>query len=342
MTGRQRILATVKGDAPDRLAFMPITMMFAARQAGHRYRDYVSDHRVLAEAQVRTARRFEIDHVSAISDPAREACDCGAAVTFFDDQPPAIDESRPLLEQPGRLATLRMPDPHQGRMGDRVRGVRLLKTRAGADRMVEGWVEGPCAQGANLRGLNQLMLDLVDDVAFVEDLFAFVIEMETAFARAQVAAGADVIGIGDAAASLVGPELYRQLVWPREKILVDRIIAMGAMVRLHICGDTRALLADMGRLGCPIVDLDHFSSLAAAREAMGAGQVLLGNIDPVRVLRNSTADQVGRSVARCHREAGARFIVGAGCEVPPDTPDENLLAMLDYARSAIASGRPAR
>src|ERR1019366_2922794 len=105
--------------------------------------------------------------------------------------------------------------------------------------MIEGWVEGPIAEGADLRGINTLMLDFFDDPAFVRDLFAFVVEMELRFAREQLRAGADVIGVGDAAASLVGPDIYNELVWPYEKKLVDGIHALGGKARLHICGNTR-------------------------------------------------------------------------------------------------------
>jgi uroporphyrinogen-III decarboxylase len=44
-------------------------------------------------------------------------------------------------------------------------------------------------------------------------------------------------------------------------------------------------------------------------------------------------------VAECHRQAGDRFIVSAGCEVTRDTPAENLHAMLRYARSKKLEAR---
>jgi len=121
-------------------------------------------------------------------------------------------------------------------------------------------------------------------------------------------------------------------VWPYEKKLVDGLRALGTRVRLHICGDTTPILEGMGRLGCDIVDLDWMADLAEAREAMGPEQVLLGNIDPVAVLRGGTPDSVYEAIAECHRRAGPRYIVGAGCEVPRDTSPDNLRAMLRYAR----------
>ncbi len=338
MTGRERVLAVIGGRATDRLPLMPITMMFAAGHAGVRYSDYARDHRVLAEAQIRTAETYGFDYVSAISDPAREVSDLGGAVVWYDDQPPALDESGALLGDKSRLASLRPPDPlGGGRMHDRVNGVALLKRRAGRELLVEGWVEGPCAMGADLRGINTLMTDFLDDPPFVRDLFAFTVEMELAFAKAQIEAGADLIGVGDAAASLVGPRIYDEFVWPYEKRLVDGLHALGTRVRLHICGRTRRLFGGMGRLGANIVDLDYFAPVAEARMAMGPDQVLLGNIEPVGVLRNGTPESVAAAVEACHRAAGPRFIVGAGCEVVRDTPAANLRAMCDYARNCTAS-----
>ena len=84
MNGRERILAMMDGKQVDRVPLMPITMMFACDQIGAKYKQYVTDFRVMAEAQLRTAERFDLDQVSCISDPTREATDLGAAVQFFD------------------------------------------------------------------------------------------------------------------------------------------------------------------------------------------------------------------------------------------------------------------
>ena len=214
-----------------------------------------------------------------------------------------------------------------------VKSLRLLSERIGDEKLVMGWVEGPCAEAADLRGINALMLDFYDDPAFVRALLDFVLEMELRYAQAQVDAGAEIMGIGDAAASLIGPRLYEEFIWPYEKRFVDELQAMGAKVRLHICGNTRHMVEAMGRLGCEIVDLDYLTPLAVAREAMGPTQILLGNMDPVRVLRDSTPEEVTAAIAKCHREAGSRYIVGAGCEVPRDTPPANFRAMTDYARA---------
>lgn len=339
MTGRERILAHLEGRPVDRLPFMPITMHFACAQIGAKYRDYCTDFRVLVEAQIRTAEKFGFDYVNTMSDPAREAADCGAPVQFYDDQPVALLEEQALLTDKTRLAGLKIPDPlGGGRMHNGINALALYREKVNGEKLIEGWIEGPCAEAADLRGINNLMLDFFDDPQFVRDLFEFVVEMELRFARAQIDAGAESIGIGDAAASLVGPEIYNEFVWPYEKRMVDGVHAMGAKVRLHICGNTRCILQGMARLGCDIVDLDSLAPLEQARAQMGASQILLGNINPVTVIRNSNAADVSRSIEQCHRQAGARFIVGAGCEIPRDTPLENIRALGEYARNHKPGG----
>lgn len=342
MTGRERICAQIDGNPVDRLPVMPILMQFAADRIGARYLDYEMDYRLLVESQLRCSAEFDLDHVNTMSDPACEAADCGAAVKFHPDLPAAMDDEHSVLADKARLASLQMPDPESGRMGNRLKALALYRERGTDGRMIEGWIEGPCAEAVDLRGMSRLMLDLYDDPSFVRDLFDFVLEMELAFAKAQVEAGAEMMGIGDAAASLISPRFYTEYVWPFEKQMVERVQELGARARLHICGNTRRLLKGMGELGCDVVDLDFLAPLDEARSAMGPGQVLLGNIDPVHVLREGTPDKIYAAMADCHRLAGPRYIVGAGCEVTRDTPDENLRAMLQYAKDHAPGDIPVR
>lgn len=330
---RQDILkALVAGEPVERTLCLPITMMFAADYAGHSYRDYATKASIQAESQARLAETFALDHVSAISDPAVEANDWGATITYFDQQPPAIDERAPLLKEPKDLVKLSSPDPATGkRMSNRVKAVAELRRRVGPDLLVEGWVEGPCAESSDLRGINTLMTDFFDDEEFVSALFERVVEVATKFARLQIEAGADIIGIGDAAASLVGPDLYEEFVWPWEKKLVDAIHQAGGMTRLHICGNTNFALENMGRLGCAIVDLDSMVDMRKARAAM-PNQVLDGNLDPVRVVLQRSARDVLEALEQCRAQVETRYIAAAGCEIPRGTPPENLKAFSDFVR----------
>jgi MtaA/CmuA family methyltransferase len=313
---------------------MPITMMFAADQIGVKYGQYVTDYRVLVEAQLRTAERFDIDLVSTISDPGREAGDLGAKVRIFDDQPPAFVESDALIADKGVLSTLKVPDPSSTRrMLDRIQAVALFKEKIGKERIVEGWIEGPCALAANVRGINTLMLDFYDDPPFVDELLTFVTEVAIAFARAQRDAGAELMGVGDAAASLVGRPIFEKILVPYHMKLVAALRAMGLKTRSHICGNTSKICEARAALGYDINDVDSPVLLQMAREKMGPKAILLGNIPTVAVMERGNAEQVRAAAVECYRACGPNHIISAGCEVPRSTPIENMDALRDYAHS---------
>ena len=334
MTGRERILAVLAGQKADHLPCMPITMMFAADILGAKYGQYVRDYRIIADAQVKTAEMFGFDHVSTISDPACEASDLGANIRWYEDQPPAIIEDEALFTEKSALGRVKGSTLSLGqRMENRVRAIELMRERVGKDLFVEGWVEGPCAEAADLRGLNRLMIDFSDDSEFVRELFEFTLETAIGFATAQIEAGADIIGVGDAAASLVGPRVYDEFVWSYEKRLVDSIHASGGRVRLHICGNSRRILGSMGKLGCELVDIDYPVAMKQARSQMGPRQTLAGNLDPVRDVRNGSPETIAQALETLQEEVGAQWIVAAGCEIVRDTPHQNVHALARFART---------
>jgi hypothetical protein len=89
-------------------------------------------------------------------------------------------------------------------MHDRVKSIELMRREAGPGMSIVGWIEGPLALAAELRGLNTIMLDFGDDPEFARDLLRFCADVALAYAPAQIAAGADTMGMSDAAAGLIG------------------------------------------------------------------------------------------------------------------------------------------
>jgi len=218
-------------------------------------------------------------------------------------------------------------------MADRVEAVRMLAGEYSGQVPVMGWVEGPMAEACCLRGMNEMMLTLMDDAVFSGNLMDFATELAISFALAQVEAGADIVGMGDAAASLCGPRFYEELVLPREQKIVSAIHEAGALARLHVCGNTNDILAPMAKTGCEIIDLDYPVVIEDVRPAMGSRPIIAGNFEPVAVLLNGTPEDVLNACRACHRAFGPRHILNAGCEVPTNTPMENVRAMFQYAQT---------
>jgi len=336
MGSRKRFFDTIKnGNSEEGLPFIPITMMVAADEIGVPYLEYATDYRVHVKGQAGISERFSIDHVSSISDPATEAADLGAEVVYYDDQPPAIQEANALLADKARLKSLRIVKPEDGkRMNNRVELVRRLKEELGHEKIIEGWIEGPTAESSDLRGINNLMMDLMLEPDFVTDLMAFTSEVSLGLAKAQVEAGADVIGVGDAAASLVGPDLYQRIIKPFQRRYIETIHSFGALVRLHICGNIEPILPYMNDLKIDILDIDSMVSVEKARTCLGEKVLLAGNINPVSVLKDGRPDIIKHALSSCYEMAGKnRYAVAAGCEVPRGTPSENIHAMRMFAES---------
>lgn len=188
-----------------------------------------------------------------------------------------------------------------------------------------------------LHGINTLITDYYDDEDFVHELAPFCVDVALKFATAQIEAGADIIGMGDSAASFTSRAIYDEFIFPHEKRLIDGIHAAGGRVRLHICGRSSHLLDAIARLNCEIVDLDSLVDLSTARETMGARQILLGNIDTVSVVKNGTAEKVRQALAQCRADAGPAWIAGADCEIPRFLPLENVRCFAEEAGTSLQS-----
>ena len=333
MNSLERVRKRLAGEPVDRAPNFSIMMTFAAHHIGQPLSRYYLDYRVLGEANLAVLSDFDLDIVQVISDPYREAADFGASIEFPTDNLPICRV--PLIQERSDAGRLRVPDPLAGgRMTDRVEGIRYLRQRVGGQVPVMGWVEGGLAEAADLRGVSTLLLDLYDDPLWVRDLLEICVEAEIAFARAQVEAGADIIGMGDAIASQVGPAMYREFALPYEQRIFAAVREMGAKCRLHICGDITHILPDVIKSGADIVDVDWMVDFGYATEVCGSRAAVCGNYDPVAVLLQGKPERVRRAVFDCLAVGGKRSFIMAGCEVPDGTPQTNLLAQAEALRDA--------
>jgi MtaA/CmuA family methyltransferase len=337
MDSLERVRRIIAGQPVDHLPAQPVIMMFAAKNAGMKYIDYTKDGLKMAAAQLKLVADYDLDCLLTCSDPAREVIDIAGegSVLWYDDQGPAINEAKAALGKKSRLKEFRVPDPWGGgRMHDRIKGIEMMRREAGPDMSIVGWVEGALALSGELRGLNNIMTDFIDDPSFVRDLMDFCVRVAIPYAEAQIQAGADTIGMSDAAASMIGPYLYSEFLFPAQYRVLESIKKKHPEVitRLHMCGNTDPLIAKMGELPADIIELDFPVNLLAAKKALGPDRVILGNVSTITDLLEGTPESVYEATRRCHEICGRFHVVGSGCEVSPLTPAENLRALLAYAR----------
>jgi MtaA/CmuA family methyltransferase len=325
MNSYERTFLRLQGKPVNRPPNFDIMMTFAAHYIKQPLSRYYLDYHVLCDANLAVQQALGLDIVQVISDPYREAADFGLEVEFPDDWLPL--RKVPLLKDPSDLAKLPRPDPTQSRrMSDRLEAVRSFREQVGGQVPIMGWVEGALAEAVDLRNLTDISMDFYDHPSWLEELLERCVEVEIAFARAQVLAGADIIGLGDAVASQVSPKMYRTFALPYEQRIFSAVHALGATTRLHICGNTTSILLDMLQSGADIIDLDWMVDLQQAAKVFSGGPALCGNFDPVTVMYQGTPSQVRQAVLDCLDWAGPCSISAAGCEIPDGTPIENLLA----------------
>lgn len=330
MTPYERFYAMLAGKQVDRVPNLNIFMFFAAKYINKPFGDYCKDYRVLVEATIKCNEVFGVDLLSSMSDPVRETADFGTELVFSkDDLPHPKQVLLPNLED---VKKLKLFDPYQSvRVLDRMHAIELFKKEMGNHSPILGWVEGPLAEACDLRGINEGLVDILDEDS--EELFNELLEKCTQqailCAKAQIESGADVIGMGDAAASLISRDLYVEKILPYEKRIVDAIHEAGGVVKLHICGDINRILEDIATLKVDIIDIDWMVDMKRAVEIFDGISVVNGNVDPVAVMLEGSVDDVKAAVRKCMADSKGKACISAGCEIPKFTPYENLTAFTE-------------
>jgi MtaA/CmuA family methyltransferase len=333
MTHRERFMAALKGERVDRVAVFPLLMFFAADRAGISYREFASSGRALARAQLSVRERFDLDAITACSDAFRVSADLGGEMAVPELSPPHL--VRPLVSGREDVKSLGRPDPTSagGRMADRVLAVSEMVRASGGEFVVLGWVDMPFAECCSVAGVSQFMMMLVDDPATAHELLDHLTGIVIDFALAQLEAGADMIGAG--AASLVSDPMYREFALPYQQRVCDAIHSAGGLVKLHICGNTSALVESMVESGADLFNVDHMVPFGQARDVYSRhGKCFKGNLDPVEDMLRATPETCRAAAHGCIALArGSAYMLSAGCEVPAGTTDE----VFDAFRNAPAT-----
>ncbi len=337
MKTKKELFEDLVSDNPDpsRKIFRPILMHFAARFAGYTYGQFASDYRVLVESNIKCAGYFDLDMVGVISDPYRETSAFGARVEFPPEAVPICLDK--VIKTPEDVEDLKNPDVYKNeRTLDRIKAAEHFQHLLKGTYPVIGWVEGPLAEACDLAGVSEMLMMLMIDPDTSQRLLDKCMITAKDFAKAQIGAGCDIIGMGDAICSQIDQATFDMFVRDRQKEIIDFIHENGAMVKLHICGDITHLLPSIRKVGADIVDLDWQVDFDHAYEVLGDKVILTGNIDPVLVKdlsKEGVFEKTKELLAKVH---GKKHILSAGCEISVLTPPENLMAMrtasLDFQR----------
>jgi uroporphyrinogen decarboxylase len=306
-----------------RMYFHPILMMYAAKNFGKTYTEFMTDYRILVDANMRCLEMHDHDAVSVISDPYRETSAFGAKITFNGDQSPKAEK---LINCPKDVIKLVNPDVYAcERTLDRIKGVSYYRELLGNEFPVIGWVEGPLAETADLSGVSETMMNMFVEPDMVKDTQQICLNTAKDFAAAQIKAGSGIMGVGDAVCSQISLELYDEFCLPLHKELFKFIRSQGALVKLHICGDITHLLPSLATLEIDILDIDWMVDPAEAHKIMGPEVMICGNLDPVSVIMEGSKQLIKEKYSETESKIPREnWIMMGGCEIPPGAPVENM------------------
>jgi uroporphyrinogen decarboxylase len=325
----------LKGLPVPRVPVGPLAVHFCAGLAGYSLRQYTTDASVLAESVLRYYERFKPDAVWLSADTWVSAEAMGAKVGATDDHQPFGGIGEPLVTSSADLDRIPPPnDTSQGRYPLMLKALTRIKRELGREVFIVACFDQyPFSLAAALMGINTIMLKVLDDPHFVQALMERCSDYAAAYARALGEAGADLLSGGDSPAGLLGPNLYRELALPAETRLIASIkSATRKPVSLHICGKATPILPLMAESGTDVLEVDHAVNLSEACRLVGPDIALWGNLDPVGVLAQGTADQVRKKASEALQAVQAaghgRFVLSSGCTLALETPPANLDALI--------------
>jgi uroporphyrinogen decarboxylase len=322
----RRLDALLRGERPDGPVVFPmVAANHAARLDGCSTSEAVTDPDALARVLYSAYRLYGYDLIMVFTDTMVEAEAMGAQVVIPEDEDP-------FLLEPPRVSRLEPADPERdGRMPVVLEATRTLAKLLDGEARVLTSLKGPFSLASFLRGIEGFLTDLVDDPARAHEFLGLATENQIRYAAAIVRAGGmPFIGDPVASGSMVSSNTFRDFAAPYLAKLCRAIHEEGVRCGLHICGETQHILVDMAGTRADFLSIDEMD-MSAARQEVGPSTVLMGNVS-TRLMLEGTSEQVRQATLECRAKAGPRLLVSTSCDVPPDTPKENVAALVAAGR----------
>lgn len=347
MTAKERSRAYFNGEEVDRL---PCALMFeetAAVYAGLSTREYYFNSDKMLEAEKFIVRKLGVES-AGINVTLRGMGEAlGSQMGYSDNRASFLID--PVLKDYKMLDNMEIVNPYKdGRLPIVLESLGKIQKELGDEVNVGSGVSGPISAASSVRGTSNLMRDFVKNKEGVHKLLGFMTECNLAFIKAVYSEYGLMCGIGDplACANLISPKQFEEFVEPYLKKTIDGIYKItGKKPSLHICGKTKHLWTRLANMNISTFSVDNCEDIEELKNTLGNKVCIVGNVDPVSVIRNGTIDDVYKAVKLCIEKAADSpngYIVGSGCDIPAGAPIENLKAFIDATKkysSGIRKGQ---
>jgi uroporphyrinogen decarboxylase len=317
-------LAACRGEPHDRV---PVWFMRQAGRSLPEYRkvrgpgsilDAIAEPDLAAEITLQPVRRYGVDAAILYSDIVVPVAAIGFGVDVAPGTGPVVAEPFSSAADLGRLRPLEA-DVDTSYVLDTVRILAgeltvPLIAFAGAPFTVASYlVEGrPSRSYARTKAL------MAGDPALFGSLLDRLAHLAADSIESQVRAGASAFQLFDSWAGSLTPAQYATHVLPHTRTVFERLADLG-VPGIHFGVNTGELLAMMGDAGADVVGVDWRTPLSVARQRVGPGRALQGNLDPAICLGpwEAVAAEVRAVLAENDGHPGHVFNLGHG--VLPET-----------------------
>jgi uroporphyrinogen decarboxylase len=286
------------------------------------------------------AQRFSPDMMFPLMDLAVEANALGRYTVFPTDDSATVLRGRFTMDE---LAVRRRINiGFDSRLLGYVETVKLMSIGL-PDSMLRGaYVTGPYSLAALIMGADDAALATITDPLLLTDLCQLCTEKIEEYARLLVAAGAQVICILEPSAVMLGPEQFQQFSAEYVAHITDSCRYAGLATIYHTCGNTMHLIRAMARTGVDGISLDSRAAgvdLPEAARLVGADTVVIGNINPTGLILTGTPSQTAAETEALlgSMDPYPNFILSTGCDLPQETPVDNIKAFVDAGREHAVS-----
>lgn len=328
MTSKERLDTYLAGGQVDRRPNLTIVGSVVTQYTGITVDQYCLDYKAMTESAVKAAEDLRLDYIQIASDLAREAEGFGSVLEFSADNLPRVKKYvLSDISEVSRLKPIKVKDVR--RMYELVEATAYAQT-LNKDIYPMTLSVGPATIAGNMRGVEDLLVDLFDDEEACSELFAIITETILDNIRELAGAGVKYIYVADPVASLFSPKQYEAFILPLHRKIFAEMAKHGIGSRLHMCGSTEAILPFSSQSGAKIIDIDHAVDFQKALAAVEGRCVLNGNIDPVADVFSCNAAHTKAAILTVADSVSrTRAMFMPGCELPTKTPLANIKAIAE-------------
>lgn len=310
---------------------LPILSFPGTQLIGKTVEEVVKDGHLQALCMEAIARRFDTGAVFGLMDLSLEAEAFGAEVIYFEDDIPTVHGT--LLQDEDDVEALTVPKVGSGRTGEYIKGIQEICGIV-SDRPVLAGIIGPYSLAGRLLDMSEIMILCFEEPEMVEQVLKKVTEFLISYAKALKEAGANGVVMAEPAAGILAPDLLQEFSNPYVEKVREAVEDEDFLFVYHNCGPVEPLYEELSELQVSTYSLGNAIDLESMIQKLPKESMIMGNIDPTGILRNGTSELIRQEtkvlLEKCSKYPN--FILSSGCDIPPQTPIENLDAFFEAAK----------